>query len=162
MIEDPKKLIDIQRVKLDDIELVVRLFDSYRVFYQKDSDVTGTRKFLTERLSNNESVIFAALLNKEGKSVPIGFTQLYTTFSSGRMSKNWILNDLFVDAGYRKKGIGKQLIAAAINFAREDDATFVKLETAHDNKTAQSVYEGIGFKQYDPHDGFLTYKIDLS
>ncbi len=162
MIEDPKKVIDIQLIKLNDIELVVRLFDSYRVFYQKESDVTGARKFLTERLSNNESVILAALLNEEGKSVPVGFTQLYPTFSSGRMSKNWILNDLFVDAGYRKQGIGKQLIEAAMNFARKDGATFLKLETAHDNQTTQSVYEGIGFKQYDPHDGFLTYKIDLS
>ncbi len=162
MIEDPKKLIDIQRIKIDNVELVVRLFDSYRVFYQKESDLTGAQKFLTERLSNNESVIFAALLNEDEKLAPVGFTQLYPTFSSGRMSRNWILNDLFVDAGYRKQGIGKQLIEAAINFAQGDGATFLKLETAYDNKTAQSVYEGIGFKQYDPHDGFLTYKIDLS
>jgi ribosomal protein S18 acetylase RimI-like enzyme len=95
-------------------------------------------------------------------SIPVGFTQLYPAFSSGRMSKNWILNDLYVDAGYRARGIGKQLIETANQFARTDGAKFVKLETAYDNKIAQSVYEGIGFKQYDPHDGFLTYKIDLN
>lgn len=162
MIEDPQQLVDIQRVKLDDVELVVRLFDSYRVFYQKESDIEGVRKFLTGRLTNNESVIFVALLHKDEQIIPVGFTQLYPTLSSGRMSKNWILNDLFADAGYRKQSIGKQLIEAALRFAREDGATFVKLETAHDNLIAQSVYERIGFKTYDPHEGFLTYKIDLN
>lgn len=143
------------------MELVVRLFDNYRVFYQKESDVAGARKFLTERLSNNESVVFLASMKENGESGPIGFTQLYPTFSSSRMAKNWILNDLFVEPNYRNQGIGKRLIDAAMQFAKDDGATFVKLETAHDNKTARSVYEGIGFNMYDPHDGFLTYKIDL-
>ncbi|WP_342648674.1 GNAT family N-acetyltransferase [Mucilaginibacter sp. CSA2-8R] len=162
MIESPNQSITIKRVKLKDIALVLSLFDKYRVFYQKESDVKGAQEFLTERLTNNESVIFTALLNEADTSIPVGFTQLYPTFSSGRMSKNWILNDLYVDAGYRTRGIGKQLIETAKQFARKDGAKFVKLETAHDNRTAQSVYEGIGFKQYNPHDGFLTYKIDLN
>ncbi len=161
MVDDPKQLVNIQRIKLNDMELVVRLFDNYRVFYQKESDVAGARKFLTERLSNNESVVFLASMKENGESVPIGFTQLYPTFSSGRMAKNWILNDLFVERDYRNQGFGKRLIDAAMQFAKDDEATFLKLETAKDNKTAQSVYEGIGFKMYDPHEGFLTYKIDL-
>ncbi len=162
MVDDPKKLVNIQRIKLDDIELVVRLFDNYRVFYQRESNVAGARNFLTERSRNNESVIFLASTYENGKSIPVAFTQLYPTFSSGRMAKNWILNDLFVEPDYRNQGIGKRLIDSAMQFAKDDGATFVKLETAHDNKTAQSVYEGIGFNMYDPHDGFLTYKIDLN
>jgi len=162
MIEDPNTLVSIQRVELNKLDLVIPLFDKYRVFYKKESDVVSAQKFLSERLLNKESVIFLALLTEQDNTMPIGFTQLYPTFSSGRMSKNWILNDLFVDGSYRKHGIGKQLIKAAMLFAREDGATFLKLETANDNKTAQSVYEGIGFKLYDPHNGFLTYKIDLN
>lgn len=162
MVDDPKQLVNIKRIKLNDMELLVRLFDNYRVFYQKESDVAGARKFLTKRLSNNESVVFLASVEENREFTPVGFTQLYPTFSSGRMAKNWILNDLFVEPDHRNQGIGKRLIDAAMQFAKDDGATFVKLETAKDNKTAQNVYEGIGFYMYDPHDGFLTYKIDLN
>jgi len=76
-----------KRIKLDEIHLVVNLFDNYRLFYKQTSDLALAKDFLTERLKNNESVIFVVLDNEK----PIGFTQLYPTYSSVRMVRNWIL-----------------------------------------------------------------------
>ncbi len=92
---------------------------------------------------------------------PVGFTQLYPKYSSVSMSKNWILNDLYVDNDYRKQGIGEDLIKTAMEFARNQSATFVQLETAVDNYTAQSLYEAIGFKKQAEDKEFFLYKIDL-
>lgn len=146
------------RVNPAQIELVVDLFNKYRIFYQQPSDILLARQFINERLQHNESVIWVALA---GNELPVGFTQLYPTYSSMRAVKNWILNDLYVEQAYRKQGIGEALIKTAMNFASENNATFVQLSTAVDNYTAQSLYEQIGFIKQAPEKDFYTYRIKV-
>jgi len=148
-------------IKIDKTQgdLVFALFDKYRVFYKQQSDIETAKKFIQERLDNNESVIFVALDADTNK--PVGFTQLYPKYSSARVVKNWILNDLYVDNNYRKQGIGEALIKTAVTYAQQNHAKFVELSTAVDNYTAQSLYEQIGFKQLTPETDFLTYRINL-
>ncbi len=151
--------IEIKRIDLNEANLVVGLFNQYRVFYGKFSDLGMAQAFIQERLQNNESVIFVAMDPNTQQSV--GFTQLYPKYSSVRMSKNWILNDLYVDSNYRKQGIGEDLIKTAMDFAKNQGATFVQLETAVDNNTAQSLYEAIGFEKQADDKEFFLYKINL-
>jgi len=145
----------ITRVTSGESQLVVDLFDQYRVFYKQTSDIGLAQSFINARLQNNESVIFVALADNE---TPIGFTQLYPKYSSMRAVKNWILNDLYVRPEHRKQGIGEQLISAAMEFAKQQGAKFVQLETAVDNYTAQSLYEAIGFIKQEPDTEFLVYR----
>lgn len=151
--------MEIIRIDNTQVDLVADLFNKYRVFYKKESDIELAKQFIQTRLENNESVIFVAVDSEQTK--PVGFTQLYPTYSSVRVVKNWILNDLYVDKEYRKQGIGEKLIAAAMNFAKENNAKFVQLSTAVDNYTAQSLYERIGFKKQEPETDFYTYTVDL-
>jgi ribosomal protein S18 acetylase RimI-like enzyme len=145
--------LSIKKITVNEIHLVVNLFDSYRVFYKQTSDLVLAEDFLTERLKNNESVIFVVLDNEK----PIGFTQLYPTYSSVRTVRNWILNDLYVAADYRKQGIGKMLIDAAMDFGKSAGAKYVQLETATGNYNAQHLYESIGFIKRLPGTEFITY-----
>jgi ribosomal protein S18 acetylase RimI-like enzyme len=159
-IETQTKLI---RITTNELDLVVDLFDKYRVFYKQPSDIARAVKFLSERLLNNESIIVAAVEEQvDGIVTSKGFTQLYPKYSSARTVKNWILNDLYVDAPYRKQGIGKMLIDYAMNFARDNGSEFVQLETAFDNYTAQGLYESIGFVRQAPSEDFLLYKITVN
>ena len=152
--------MEIIRINNKQVDLVADLFDKYRVFYKKESDIESGKQFIQARLDNNESVIFVAL--DTDKSTAVGFTQLYPTYSSVRVMKNWILNDLYVAKEYRKQGIGEKLIQNVMNFAKENNAKFVQLSTAVDNYTAQSLYEQIGFKKQEPETDFYTYTINLA
>jgi ribosomal protein S18 acetylase RimI-like enzyme len=149
----------VKRITPSDYLLVTSLFNDYRVFYNFPADIGLAERFIKERLDNNESVIFAAF--EEGAETPVGFTQLYPLISSGRAIKNWVLNDLYVDAGHRKKGIGEALIKTAMNFAASTGAAFVQLETAVDNFTAQRLYETIGFEKQAPDEKFFIYRIGV-
>ncbi|WP_421945988.1 GNAT family N-acetyltransferase [Pedobacter sp.] len=149
--------IEIKRINLNEADLVISLFNQYRIFYGNFSDLGMAKAFVDARLENNESVIFVAL----DENKPVGFTQLYPKYSSARLSKNWILNDLFVNENYRKQGIGQELIKTAMDFAKTNSSTFVQLETAVDNYTAQSLYEAIGFKKQAPDTEFFLYRIDI-
>ncbi|MDN3584852.1 GNAT family N-acetyltransferase [Mucilaginibacter flavus] len=133
--------MEIKQITIADYKLVTGLFNQYRVFYKQASDIALAETFIKNRLERNESIIFVALQDDS----PVGFTQLYPLLSSVRATKNWLLNDLYVDANHRKKGIGEALLQAAYEFAKNDGAAFIELETGVDNFTAQSLYEATGF-----------------
>lgn len=86
-----------RKAQIEDINQLSMLFDNYRVFYRKESNVAGANEFLTDRLSNGDSEIFVA---ENEQQVLVGFVQLYPLFSSTRMKKFWLLNDLFVNSKY--------------------------------------------------------------
>jgi len=151
-------IMEIKRIDLKEAHLVTGLFDRYRQFYKQQPDKALAEQFIHDRLSNNESVIFVAIGED---NTPAGFTQLYPKYSSVSACRNWILNDLYVDGNYRKQGIGEGLIKTAMAFAKGAGATYVQLETAVDNYTAQSLYEAIGFEKQEPEVGYLLYKIQV-
>src|ERR1051325_5098276 len=94
----------------DDLDLLVPLFDAYRVFYEQPSDLNIARTFLKERLQLRESVILLAFsISGEG----LGFVQLYPFFSSVSAKRIWVLNDLFVTEKARGTGLSRVLMDAA-------------------------------------------------
>ena len=95
---------------MSDIGVLVPLFDSYRQFYGQPTDSNAARVFLSARLDHGESVVFIA----HDSDSPVGFTQLYPSFSSVTLARTFILNDLFVHEQGRRKGVGSLLLAAAI------------------------------------------------
>jgi ribosomal protein S18 acetylase RimI-like enzyme len=135
---------EIRRATFHDLDVLVPLFDGYRQFYGKPSDEAGAREFLTARLRLNESMI---LLARDGHGAAAGFTQLYPLFSSVRMVRTWLLNDLFVAATARRQGVAKALLETAATEARNLGAASLSLSTAHDNLAAQALYESLGWQR---------------
>jgi len=127
----------------DHINGLVELFDAYRVWYRKPSDKSTAHTFLLERMANNESVIYVCE-NNAGNLV--GFTQLYPIFSSTRMKRMWLLNDLYVDSNFRGQGISKMLINAAKTLAKSTDAAGILLETEKSNDIGNKLYPATGFE----------------
>jgi ribosomal protein S18 acetylase RimI-like enzyme len=84
--------------------------------------------------------------------------QIYPSFSSVGMRKIYILNDLFIDEKYRGKGVGKFLIDAAKNFAKENNVTKITLSTAKTNAKAQHLYER---KDYVREDEYVVYNLEV-
>ena len=135
----------IRRATTNDLPQLSQLFDAYRVFYRKPSDITGATDFLTDRMKENDSVIF---IDDENGTLT-GFTQLYPQFSSTRMQRSWLLNDLYVQPAFRGKGISKKLIDAAKQLARGTNAAGLLLETEKTNITGNQLYPSAGFVLYN-------------
>jgi ribosomal protein S18 acetylase RimI-like enzyme len=131
----------VRKATIDDLPQLAQLFDLYRVFYRKASDIEEAKKFLAERISNKESVIYVA----EEENELLGFTQLYPQFSSTRMKRTWLLNDLFVLSKHRERGISKQLIETAKNLAVKTNAAGLLLETEKTNDVGNRLYPSTGF-----------------
>jgi len=130
------------QANIEHLDDLVPLFNQYRIFYKQDSEIESVKKFLKERIHNNESIIFMAYLNQEA----VGFTQLYPLFSSVSMKPLYLLNDLFVNSNFRGKGIGEVLINKAKALCEKQQNKGLALQTATDNP-AQKLYERLGFKK---------------
>lgn len=137
-----------------DLDALAMLFDAYRQFYGQAPDVPRARQWLRERLRFGESVVLVA---RRGGTVA-GFVQLYPMFSSVRTARTWILNDLYVDAGARRRGVAHRLLDAAAAFAREDGAAGISLETTRDNVAARALYSHAGWHE----DATQWYSLSLA
>ncbi|MBI3759166.1 MAG: GNAT family N-acetyltransferase [Deltaproteobacteria bacterium] len=137
-------MIRVFRAGLQDLNAAAPLFDAYRQFYQQAGNRAAAEAFLRQRLEAGESAIFLAA-DDAFAAEPLGFMQLYPLFSSVRLLRAWLLNDLFVDPRGRQRGIGTALLREAESFGRQSGARVLQLETGEENKTAQRLYEALGW-----------------
>jgi GNAT superfamily N-acetyltransferase len=63
------------------------------------------------------------------------------------LARVFVLNDLFVHASGRRKGIASKLLAAVEGYAWSLGAVRVSLNVARDNAPGQALYEAIGWSQ---------------
>lgn len=134
-----------RKAVIEDLPQLAELFDQYRIFYHKPSDLSAASDFLQERIENKDSEIFVT----EENGILTGFVQLYPIFSSTRMQRYWLLNDLFVNASHRGKGYSKALIERAKELCRASNACGILLETGKNNDVGNQLYPSCGFELYD-------------
>jgi len=132
-----------------DVPRIAPLFDAYRQFYKKPSDLPAAEVFLRERLTRGESTILLVLAHdpRTRTDTPAGFTQLYPSFSSVGLAPILILNDLFVVPEFRRHGVARLLMDAATSLARQRQCQRLVLLTEHTNTPAQKLYESLGWKR---------------
>ncbi len=147
--------ITVRQAVLSDLEALVSLFDGYRQFYGCESDVRAATEFLSARFDHGESILFIAFKD----NTPVGFTQLYPSFSSVSLARTFILNDLFVHEHARRNGVASRLLTAAAEFASTLGAVRVSLSTTITNETAQALYQSVGWKRDEQ---FCVYHFAIS
>ena len=138
-----------------DLEELGRLFNLYRIFYEEEDDLEKASRYISERLNRGDSEILVA---QEGNTELAGFVQLYPSFCSVSAVPILILYDLYVDHSHRGKGIGRLLMNAARDFAKDNGFRRLELSTAKDNHIGQSLYESLG---YELDEEFLHYSLDV-
>lgn len=135
--------ISIRMASESDLTKLAQLFDDYRQFYKQPADIERARDFIGERLTRNDSWLLVA----QSQDDLLGFCQMYPSFSSTATSRIAILNDLFVAQNTRNKGIGKSLMRAAEDLAKNLGLNAMELSTAIDNQTAQALYEQLDWQR---------------
>jgi len=134
---------DIQPALLTDVAELGGLFDAYRVFYGAESAPLQAEAFVNGLITQRKTHFFLA---REAEGLPaLGFVHLMPSISTVAMRPIWLLEDLYVAPAGRRKGVATALMAHAEGFARETGAERLTLATAHDNRSAQSLYKRMGY-----------------
>jgi ribosomal protein S18 acetylase RimI-like enzyme len=86
---------------------------------------------------------------------PIGYIILTIGFSFEFHGHDAFIDELYIDAGYRRRGYGGQAVAFLEKRAREMGVHAVHLEADRGNDPAFQLYRHVG---YEDHDRFLMTK----
>ncbi len=70
-------------------------------------------------------------------------SQRWTLWHTGPCA---LIEELVVDEGARRRGIGRALIGAVLDWARDQSCSEVEVSTDHDNTEAQAFYQQLGFE----------------
>ncbi len=137
------------------LDVLSQLFDRYRQFYGKPSNLALAEGFVRARLEAQDTRFFMACTsNEDNNGQAAGFTQLFPSFSSVAGTRILILNDLYVEPALRGQGIGRALMRTASDYARDTGFAGIKLETQVTNKVGQGLYESEGYERLN---GFYQY-----
>lgn len=134
--------VEIAPIHVEEFEELLPLIAAYQRFYEvEEIDEERNRSFFRRFLAPSEDgLLLGARL--EGRLV--GYACLYWHFSSLEACESVLMNDLYVAEDVRGRGVGRALIEATAEIARERGVPFVEWSTAPDNHTAQRLYDATG------------------
>lgn len=127
------------------------LWNDYLAFYKVDlpDDVTA---HTWERIIDPASRVSARLAALDGQVV--GFAIHHCHDSTWVKTPDCYLEDLFIDANIRGKGIGRALIDDLISICKDKGWSRLYWHTNEDNAQARKLYDS-----YVQSDGHIRYRI---
>ena len=145
---------NIKKVGLEDLDTAAALFNNYRVFYRQADDYEKCKKFIQERLDNDQSNIFIVYVGENA----VGFVELYKLYHYIKLKKQWLVSDLFVLHDYRGKGLSVALIDRSKQWCEETGACGLMLETEKTNDIGNKLYPRCGFEYDGNHNYYYWWK----
>jgi RimJ/RimL family protein N-acetyltransferase len=144
----------IRRLTVDD----VRLYKPIRLEAVKceptafggsyEDEVLQPDSFYVDKLANiwstPESAVFGAF--DTGGNI-LGTVGIFKR-SGRKLSHKAILWGMYVKASHRKYGIGRQLLARAVEFAKRIPVDRIELTVVTENQAAAKLYQAIGFETW--------------
>jgi GNAT superfamily N-acetyltransferase len=133
----------IQRVRRADLGDLLVLMRAYCDFYEvspSDADLLA----LAEALIDDPQCEGVQLLARDEVGTAVGFATLFWSWSTTTACRIAVMNDLFVAASSRGKGLAERLIEACRVECERRGARRLTWQTAPDNRRAQAVYERVG------------------
>lgn len=108
---------------------------------------------LIDGLANHPS---AFVLFIKYNSVYAGLATCFINFSTFKVKPYLYIHDLIVYKDFRGKGLGRKLMEKLVDISKERDYCKITLEVREDNKSAQTLYQSLGFMDCDPKMYFWT------
>lgn len=134
--------LEIAPIGSDEYEDLLPLIAAYQRFYEVgEIDAERNRAFFRRFLAPSDDGL---LLGARSEGRLVGYACLYWHFSSLEAVETVLMNDLFVVDDQRGRGVGRALIEASAEVARERGAPYLEWATAPDNETAQRLYDSTG------------------
>ncbi|MEQ1599476.1 MAG: GNAT family N-acetyltransferase [Methylotenera sp.] len=123
----------------DIAELVKLLAILFSIEKDFNADLTKQQKGLELLLKNSATATIQVARNTKGRAIGMATAQLVISTAQGAASA-WI-EDMVIDAAYRKHGIGKKLLQNTLEWAKTKGATRVQLLVDTGNTEALGYYQ---------------------
>ena len=125
----------------DDAVVVARLLAEFRDHLGRDWPPDAAIRAAIERLILRDDTEYLL-----GGEPAMGVVQLRYRYGIWWDAEDCALEDLFVRAEARGSGLGRALVEAAIERARERGCRRIELDTGEENAPALALYRSLGFR----------------
>lgn len=137
----------IVRATADDAGLLCELVQELAAFENLRDECSLTTEAVREHLVGPNRCAEALLAWWE--EAPAGFAVYYRTFSTFAARPGVFLEDLYVRARFRRRGIGRALLTAVGRVARHARAGRLEWTTLKWNENARRLYASLGAREKD-------------
>ena len=144
----------IAQVTEADLPALVPLVAAYLDFYETPQASVAIEQHCRALLADPEQE-GVQLLARDAAGAAVGFATLYWSWSTTRLGRMAIMNDLFVAPEVRGSGAAEALILACRDRAQKRGCVAMQWQTAPGNHRAQAVYERVGGRRSE----WLTYEL---
>ena len=110
--------MEIRKIELNDLD---RVFELLNELYENKLKYDRFKEIYSLKLNDINSYYIVAILNN--KIVGILTSEIQVKLH--RAKKQSFIEDLIIDKDYRRRGIGKELLQNAIDYAKENDCEVV-------------------------------------
>ncbi len=143
----------VRRASAADAETIGKLLDDFNAEYDEPTPGPGAIADRVRELLAADD--FAVLLAGPG---PNGLAVLRFRPSIYSRALECYLAELYVQPAHRGRGLGRALMEAAMDLARDRGASYMDLGTSDDDVAARALYERLGFtnRERSP-DGPIMY-----
>jgi GNAT superfamily N-acetyltransferase len=146
--------VEIAPIAASEYGELLPLIAAYQRFYEvEDIDEERNHRFFRRFIAPSDAGL---LLGARSSGRLVGYACLYWHFSSTRARETVLMNDLFVEPEVRGQGVGRALIEASLEVARERGAALLEWQTEPDNRTAQRLYDSTGAARST----WIAYELD--
>ncbi len=147
--------VRVEPISATQLETLLPMIAAYQRFYEVDEiDEERNRSFFARFVAPSED---GMLLGAWSGDELAGYACLYWHFTSLVPAETVLMNDLYVDERWRGRGVGRALIEASAEIARERGAHRLEWATAPDNETAQRLYDSTGAERR----AWIEYELEL-
>ncbi|WP_019508394.1 GNAT family N-acetyltransferase [Pleurocapsa sp. PCC 7319] len=136
--------LQIRQAIADDVPHIFKLIEALAEYEKLSHQVTGTVEDLQEHLFGSRVYAEAIVTEWDGKI--IGFALFFPNYSTFLTKPGIYLEDLFVLPEYRRRGIGKAMLAYLGKLAIERDAGRLEWSVLDWNESAIAFYQDMGAK----------------
>jgi ribosomal protein S18 acetylase RimI-like enzyme len=131
----------------DEAEAVAGLIRGFRDWYSRRRPSDESVQASVERLLADPNTDFLLAAAGEGEA-PAGVCALRYRHSIWMGADDCWLEDLFVRADAQSRGLGRELVEAALERARARGCGRVELDVDEDNAAARALYRRLGFDEH--------------
>jgi len=152
-----ERQVEIRRAAPEDAPMVARLLHDFNAEFEDETPgVEALTEYTRPLIESGEIVVLLA-----NQADGISLWRLRPSPWTGRPEA--YLQELYVVPALRGRGIGRALLEATMDGAREAGATGIDLNTGETDAAARALYESAGFTNLEGPDGprMLFYEREL-
>jgi GNAT superfamily N-acetyltransferase len=144
----------IRAAESGDVQVIARLIRELAKFEKLEDQVVTTDELLRAGLFGPHPYAEAVIAEQEAE--PIGFALFFHTFSTFLARPGLYLEDLFVLADHRGRGVGRALLAHLARLAVERGCGRLEWSVLNWNEEAIRFYERLGAR---PNSEWTVYRL---